>query len=332
MDIVLLILKIIGIIILVLLAVLLSLILAVLLVPVRYLINGTWGEELKLYARVSWFLHFIHVFFSWDKKKAHIRVRILGMPLYDSERAPKKKLVRRKKTPTVDENKESNFHRDRNNQKTSGELDNIDKLTKEEEIKSSDEQIFEAIEQNSIKEVSEPKSIDDNIQVKVEKETVFQKISSKIKNVINKIKSFFRKIMDKIRAIFESIAEIKRKGGLILDFIRDEINKEGFHLTYGSIRKFLKHILPRKLKANIIYGTGDPCSTGQILGALSILYSIYGDKLTIIPDFENQRFEGNAMARGRIRLVTILIIVIKLILDKRFRQLRNNVRLLKEAL
>ena len=103
-------------------------------------------------------------------------------------------------------------------------------------------------------------------------------------------------------------------------------------MTYGSIGKLLKHILPRKLKANIIYGTGDPCSTGQILGALSILYSMYGDRVTIIPDFENQRFEGNAMARGRIRLVTILIIVIKLILDKRFRQLRNNVRLLKEAL
>lgn len=332
MDIVLLILKIIGIIILVLLAVLLSLILMVLLVPVRYRINGKWGEEQQLYARASWLLHFIHVYFSWEKSKPLIRLRILGILIYDSERPIREKAVSKRKTLTLNKRKKSRVHNDTANieheQEDVETLDNLEKLLdvdKSVDVDKSDDV-------RRIKETSEPKGIDDRIKPKTKKETIVQKIIEKFKIIISNIKSFFSNIIDKIKSIFGSITETKRKGRLILDFLKDEINKEGFRYTYGSVRRFLKHILPRKIKANIIYGTGDPCSTGQILGVVAILYSIYGEKITIIPDFENQRFEGNAMVRGRIRLVTILIIVIKLILDRRFIQLRNNVRLLKEAL
>ncbi|HHX11632.1 MAG TPA: hypothetical protein GX731_02335 [Clostridiales bacterium] len=115
MNIVLLILKIIGIIILVLLAVLLSLILLVLLVPVRYRINGKWGDETQLYARVSWLLHFIHVFFSLENNKPLFRIRILGIPIYDSERPLKEKPVSRKKTLTVNKRKKRSIHKGINN-------------------------------------------------------------------------------------------------------------------------------------------------------------------------------------------------------------------------
>ena len=334
MDTVLLILKIIGIIILILLAVLLSLILLVLLVPIRYRINGRWGEETQLYARVSWFLHFVHVYFSLEKRKPLIRIRILGIPIYDSERPVKERPVRRKKNLTINKKKKSDFHH--NNIKD--ELEDIQRLEDIERVDNTEKSVEAEKsapvlkETPYIKETSEPKGTDDSIEVKLKKETIIQKIIARFKSIITKIKSFFKNVIDKIKGIFQSIAEAKRKGKMILDFLSDEINKDGFRFVYGNIRKFLKHILPKKIKANIIYGTGDPCSTGQILGVVAILYSMYGENVTIIPDFENQRFEGNAMARGRIRLVTILIIVIKLILDRRFIQLRENMRLLKEAL
>jgi hypothetical protein len=167
------------------------------------------------------------------------------------------------------------------------------------------------------------------IKMFIEKIKGFQR---KIKKLVEKLVTFFRGLKIKILKLYETAVNIKHKKDLITSFIKDELNREGFRITYSSLKRLFKHILPTKLKSSIIFGTGDPCSTGQALGAMSILYSFYGDKVQITPDFENKRLEGKHYARGRIRLITILIIVIKLILDKRFQQLKSNFLILKEAL
>ena len=164
------------------------------------------------------------------------------------------------------------------------------------------------------------------------KKFIFKKLFHKVIEIKNKMVAFFCNIKRKIIVAAETISGIKHKAGLIQGFIKNEINKEGFQVTFESLRKMIKHILPTKLKSRIVFGTGDPCSTGQALGVVSVLYSFYGDKVQIIPDFENKIFEGKHYAKGRIRLVTILIIVIKLIVDKRFKRLKNNFQILKEAL
>ncbi len=184
------------------------------------------------------------------------------------------------------------------------------------EIKARDEDNKEQEQQNS----------DDR------KKSFFQKILFKIISIKEKIRTFFGELKNKIVKLFDTIFNIKQKFGLISEFIKNELNREGFRLTYKSLKKLLRHILPTKLKSKIIFGTGDPCSTGQALGMMGILYSFYGDKIQIIPDFENTRLEGTHYAKGRIRLVTILIIVIKLMLDKRFKKLKRNFIILKEAL
>jgi hypothetical protein len=190
--------------------------------------------------------------------------------------------------------------------------------------------------------VGEADSFDQNKK----KKNIFIKINEKIKDIkermkgiIEKIKgvkerigTFFRELKNKIVKLYDTVVNIRNKIGLISAFIKDKLNREGFRITYSSLKKLLKHILPTRLKSRIIFGTGDPCSTGQALGAMGILYSFYGDKVQIIPDFENKVFEGKHYARGRIRLVTLLIIVIKLLLDKRFQQLKRNFQILKEAL
>lgn len=153
-----------------------------------------------------------------------------------------------------------------------------------------------------------------------------------VKNKVIAIKNKFAELKEKVINLFKSASNLKHKIKLISDFIKDEINRQGFKITYSSLKRLIKHILPRKLKSRIVFGTGDPCSTGQALGVMSILYSFYGDKIQIIPDFEHKIFEGKHYARGRIRLITLLIIVVKLILDKRFQQLKKNYQILKEAL
>ncbi len=167
---------------------------------------------------------------------------------------------------------------------------------------------------------------------RLEHKSFFQKLKERIRRIRDKIVSTISEWKAKILRIFATISSFRNKLDLILNFLRDELNKEGMHLTFSSLKRLLKHVLPTKLKSKLIFGTGDPCSTGQALGAMSILYSFYGDKIQITPDFERNILEGEHFARGRIRLVTILIIVVKLILDKKFKQLKNNFMILKEAL
>lgn len=161
---------------------------------------------------------------------------------------------------------------------------------------------------------------------------IFSKLSNRIKRIFQGIRNKFISLRSSIKRGWKAFVNIKNKIGLIKDFLGNEENRSAFGVTYGSLKKLLKHVLPRKLRSKVIFGTGDPCSTGQALGAASILYGMYGDHVQITPDFENKVFEGSHYAKGRIRIGTLLIIVIKLLLDKKFKQLKRNFKILKEAL
>ncbi len=176
-----------------------------------------------------------------------------------------------------------------------------------------------------------------------EQVSIFNKLYHRLRDIPEKWKVAYHKVRNKLQAIRDSIrnkfeklkdiiTKIRHKWRLIYDFWLDELNKQGMKYTWHIIKKLLKHILPTKLKSELIIGTGDPYSTGQVLSVISFFYGFYGDKVSVIPDFENSRFEGKHYARGRIRAATILIIVCRLLLDKRFKYLKNNFLILKEAL
>ena len=77
----------------------------------------------------------------------------------------------------------------------------------------------------------------------------------------------------------------------------------------------LKHLKPKKIYANMIIGTGDPCNTGLLFGGISILMGLWPGDYTFVPDFDNKVIEGKAYCKGRIRVSVLLYHVIKLLLD-----------------
>jgi hypothetical protein len=366
LHIILLILKIIGIVLLALIGLLLLLLLTILLVPVRYRIKAAHGENLfSVEGTISWLLHVMHARISMKNDKPHILVRIFGIKIFDSlriKRPKAKKEAKPDKDHTVeksshqkkdDSNKEvkklskTDDNRTRWVEKKDGQEQAIKtkiidegKLTDHNQIdpNSKDLTIEEAKDRNlsdpNLKKLkylnkNEPDLKDLNAD---DGQTFLRRFLNKVRNIKEKIITFFRTLKERIKNWIKVSFNVEHKIHLISAFLKDEGNRDAFRLTFRSLKKLLKHVLPTKLKSSIIFGTGDPCSTGQALGALSILYSFYGDKIQITPDFENKRLEGKHYARGRIRLVTILIIVIKLILDKRFKQLKSNMKTLKEAL
>ena len=75
----------------------------------------------------------------------------------------------------------------------------------------------------------------------------------------------------------------------------------------------------------MIFGTGDPATTGQIIGAIAAVYGFFPEKLQVIPDFEEKRYEGNIRAKGKLRLIHLIIIAVKLIADRNFRYVVKKV-------
>ena len=380
LHVILLILKIIGVIILAVLGLLLFLLLVVLLVPVRYQLRASHGENLYLKGRVSWLLHLVHASVTHIEGILHIKVRLLGFIVYDNLRPskPKKEKVKksakkkadrkvrsenvvRKSSSTlpanfekaVDEEKKSIVTLDKPEPTNIKAEDSKSEIIEKPQIVDRRKTIDDIKIVDDIKTIDEIKTVkkeddtekaeDNNTENSEERKKVFGKLIEKLKGMLEKLKENYRKLKEKLQAIRESIrskfekirnihTDIKHKWELIYHFLTDELNKQGIHLSFESLKKLLKHILPTSYRGEIIFGTGDPYSTGQVLSILSVLYGFYGDKVSVIPDFENSRFEGKHYARGRIRAATILIIACKLLLDKRFKYLKKNFLLLKEAL
>lgn len=107
-------------------------------------------------------------------------------------------------------------------------------------------------------------------------------------------------------------------------------NKPAVQKIFQKIRAMIKALLPKRLEGTIWFGTGDPCTTGEITGVLAILYGFYGGKLHIYHDFNQAVFMAELLIAGKIRLFTFIRICITVLLDKDVRRLIKNIKNLKE--
>ena len=130
-------------------------------------------------------------------------------------------------------------------------------------------------------------------------------------------------ILEKIKRIFRQKYELKR-------ILAKPESKAAVALALGGVKKTLRHILPGKVKGYLLFGTGDPASTGQILGLISVFYAAAGPIFRIVPDFEEKRLECDLELRGRLRVFTLLVILLKLYFNKELKQLMQELKALKD--
>ena len=152
------------------------------------------------------------------------------------------------------------------------------------------------------------------------KEGFFQKIRSKIVKLRETVKKGYKKI----KKLLHQKDEITR----LLD--KPE-TKEVLRFVWEYLKKTLRHILPRKIKGYLIYGSDDPATTGKVLGAIAMFYAVTGPVLKIQPDFEQKRLECDLEFCGRVQVFTILVILGKLYFNKELKQLLQEVKNIKEV-
>lgn len=309
LSIVLLILKIIGIILASILGILLFVIALVLFVPIRYRVIANKNAELYANVKVSWLLRVIFFRLNYQNEKIEYCLRLFGYCIF-SDQPKKRKKSRKKKVSKRNRSKKSQNTRQQSVNKESVVISE----NKEKILNNQEEPRENASGKQSLKGSK--------------KLSIFARLNEKRKKTV----SWIQGIKLKIRDILSKTKEIIRKLGTVKRFLQSRANHPGFKKIFQSVKLVCKHIIPTQLNLKLHFGTGDPCSTGQLLGIVCAIYPQMLANVQVIPNFEEEILEGNLVAKGRIRIFTLLRIAIKLYMDKEFKHVLKEFNHLKEEL
>lgn len=325
----------------------------VLFVPIRYKIYLEKGEDTEAKLRVSWLLRIIYVSFYYKEGEPYYKIRLFGIDVIKAANLFK----RRKKK---DNNRHSSIEHSKDGDRElysentyENNLDvkqiqekSIDKNSIEKEItdkrvknsKNLKENIDKGIENlentkegtdEEIKDIEDIKEAYDG--AKDEKRGIIYKLKE-IPKSIQKCIDALKEAKDKLFGLKDKAADIKNKVSIIKEFIFSEYVKGIICIVHGNVLKLLKKIKPKKLKSDIIFGLGDPCLTGEVLGGIAVFMAITGIRVNIVPDFERQVFEGKLEAVGKIRLFTFIRIALGIIISKEWKSFYKEAMRIKEEL
>ncbi len=287
MSVILLILKIIGIVLLVLLGLLVLFLCAVIFYPAGYRISGSFEEELELHARLHWLFHLFRFSFRIVGEEKRAVLYILGIPkqIYPAVEKKEKRHRRKKRRSQSDAPGEKTYDW-------------------EMEEEDGEEAVLQTMQMTSIETENVMSSEKDILREEItlpDKISSWKRFQQKIKQIFRKIRSFFQTLPAKVRSVYSNFS--KWKG-----IFTDEANRASVRLFYSEIKYLAFHYKPRRVKADIRYGLGDPALTGKSLAVLSMIPFLYKKKVQIVPDFETEKFfvEGNLDAGGYIRIFHLI--------------------------
>ncbi len=331
-------LKIIGIVLLSVLALLLLILLILLFVPVRYRLRGDINADEKhfdLGFDATWLLHIIHAKASFlkteredDALSAKKREEGFGyeIRLFGFKIRPKKE-----KAPVIDESEYElpavvEEYRSGEERAEKAELSEEPVLTKDMESKAeteedhtvSGEESNEAESRRGEEGFSEeiPKGFGERLK----------DFASLLKGMGKKVRQLRENARCKIRGIYDNISEVSRKIRYYYELLERESTREAIELLLHELCRILKAIKPRKYRLNMIYGFEDVSLTGEVTGILAVLFSGAGKNAVFIPDFEQPTIQGDFFFKGRIRLLTIIIVLWRLYFNKNFRRFFKEIR------
>ncbi len=138
-------------------------------------------------------------------------------------------------------------------------------------------------------------------------------------NPFEKLMYTIRRICDRIKRIRENIAHYKA-------ILLAEDTKGLVNHAFMRLGRILKSIRPRKLKADILFGTGSPDTTGYVFGIYGMLCASLGERVLLTPDFERAVLEGELYAAGYITVFKLLWNGLLVALDKRLWELIDKLK------
>ena len=305
--------KIIGIVLLGILAIVLLLLILILFVPIRYKIdllvpetdlNEKFDvEKISAKAHFSWLLHVISAGIDFPADKTFI-VKVFGIKVFPGKE---------KKDKEADEKSDTNIDKNESDISYVEKSDMGDLENKEENGKEAEEKQESSTEAAMNKEPGDADADKDSSEENNANCTDNSNNEHEHKALIEIITDFFEKIENILKTpqtVFEkiqyTISRVCDKIGMIKTTLENDIFKRAFALVKKKLIKIIKAILPKKINANILLGTGDPADTAEVMALYSALYPVLCKKVYFEPDFDRKVVAADAHIRGRVTNFTIL--------------------------
>lgn len=288
-------------------------------------------EEKTVKARLSWmgFVLSAPILYT-PERSVEIKCKVLGIKIWPF--AKKKKKAKKKNTSGK-----------RNKQKKRSSVKRQDAV---EQIQDSASEEHTAVPMEKSRQEEENLRADENApqpepeEVTFEKEEAVNKAEppqqSKVSwwnKIRQKILYYKERIQSGIKACKKGYRRIRQKVHslrVLWELLQKEKAKSFVCIVRKNVVLLWKKIRPRTIKGKIVFGMEDPCTTGQILGGLSILYPFTDGKLQIVPDFQQKRLEGTVIIKGKVRLFTLLKFILTLWLNEDGQALQKEWKKWKE--
>lgn len=312
------ILKILGILLLVLLGLLLVLLLSVLFVPVCYGAQGRKNDD-GIYGKlsVSWLFRLIYARFVYENQKTALEIFVFGIPLlaakrkmaaWKAERREKKAKKQEEKQQAEKQQATKQAVKQVKKQENQTAADAGDRRKKETADPESQREKTEAdTERQGEKTEADTESQREKMEADPEKISVLKRAGGMISGIGRRIKGIFTalwglpgKIAERIRKIRLTFRGICDKIKQWYTFLQMEDTKQALRFLKDKGKGLLRHILPRKVRGNVVFGFDDPSLTGQILAVAGAVYPLYKERLQLTPVFDRQVLEGEVKLSGRV--------------------------------
>lgn len=277
--------KVIGI----LLAVLVIVALAILFAAVRYCGKISFDDK-KAQISIRWLGVVLRVPILITEKDLQWKVRVFGVPILRSDGAHKKRRSKKSSAPKAQKRK-------------------AEKAEEQNVPKKQSDKTEEQIASKQTTDQREERSAFRQADEREKKPRGIRQLFLWLQNVI--------KIVRKMKKKVHSVQDL-------VDILRSDAGKAFICIVKENVIHLWKQIHPRRMRGKVIFGTGDPCSTGELLGVFALFYAWYGNGVQIVPDFEQKRIEGNVSLRGRIRMITLICIAWRIIKNKDGRKLLHE--------
>lgn len=305
-------LKIIGIVLLAIIGLVLAILLIVLFVPIRYKIYASKTDEktdnVSVLAKITWLLHLINARVAYPAEEL-ICVRISFFKIFPKKE--KHKEIKSNNRKIRDKSKKDESVEEKTFAETSNEETVNEESVKEEPIKAESidkvqEVINETVEENFDEDESEKKSI---------------------KDFINKICEMIRHFRETVNGIINKIKDIYNNIAYYLNVIDSNAFQHSVSLAKKQLGKVFKALKPRKIKGYFNFGSDDPATTAKVFGLYTVAKPYLGKKFSVYPYFDRETVEGEIYVQGRLRIITLIVIGIKVYFNK---DVKRTIKLFKK--
>lgn len=296
------ILKLIGIVLLVILGIILLVLCLLLFVPIRYNIYARYKDEVKVTARITYLMKAVRVRFELTGKESSTDIRVLWFKL--SGRDDRQRKPRQHTKPEKPKSDSADTASDKKDKRQDFRADTDNAL--QQEVKEQPKTLIqsEQEEQPEFQTQSEPaaKSEADGHKIKdrqsKNKVPKSEKKDKKSTNIHTKDKS--GGIMNNVRSVVAMVKE----------------NRPVLNFLFRQLKALLNHILPGSHVINLRLGLDDPALLGEFLGAVAVVRAATNLVININPVWDEKAFEADCSFKGRVLLGKVLFIALRVYFNK----------------